>query len=146
MAENPNTAPEETKGADTTAQVGTETTAPTTTTGAKEEAKKPTASEVKKAQKAAADAEKKADAAVKAAEAAKQDAADKKAEALAAENDLPKPTFTGEDERKYRFSETAPKTMNIDGKTYTQAAIMKNDELMNTLINGNSSFVEPVYS
>lgn len=63
----------------------------------------------------------------------------------ALEEGKPKPFYENEKKRKYRFSKTAPKTMNLDGKNYSQEEIINAADLMDILIDGNSSFVEPIY-
>lgn len=63
----------------------------------------------------------------------------------ALEEGKPKPFYENEKKRKFRFSKTAPKTMNLQGKNYSQEEIINTAELMDVLIDGNSSFVEPIY-
>jgi len=49
-------------------------------------------------------------------------------------------------QRKYTFISTAPKTLNFQGKTWTQDEIVKDEEAMKALIAGHSSFIKPLKS
>lgn len=46
--------------------------------------------------------------------------------------------------RRFRFTEKAPKTMNIDGHPMTQAEILQSDEVISELVHGNNSFLTQI--
>lgn len=65
-----------------------------------------------------------------------------KAALIAAEKDDKRPVFKDNRGLTFRFKRSAPKTLNIDGKATKLEEIIKNKEVMNELIYGNSNYVE----
>lgn len=57
-----------------------------------------------------------------------------------------RPVFTDDRGLRFRFKKTAPKTLNIDGRSVPVSEIIKEKEIMLELIYGNSNFVEQIYS
>ncbi|HEA19963.1 hypothetical protein LCGC14_1786400 [marine sediment metagenome] len=52
-----------------------------------------------------------------------------------------------EDDRglKFRFTKTAPESLNIDGRSRKVSDIIKDEETMLELVYGNSNFIEQIY-
>jgi len=56
-----------------------------------------------------------------------------------------RPTYEDERGLKFRFKKSTPKTLNIDGKTRKISELIKDDEVMLELVNGNSNQIEQLY-
>lgn len=69
--------------------------------------------------------------------------AKRKAKLEEAKNDK-RPTFTAKNSLVYRFKNSTPKTLNVDGAPKKLEAIIKDKELMAELVAGNSNFLELV--
>ena len=52
--------------------------------------------------------------------------------------------YTDSRGRQYRFTEKAPKTMNIDGHPMTQQEILQSEEVISELVHGNNSFLTQI--
>jgi hypothetical protein len=53
--------------------------------------------------------------------------------------------FTDDRGLKYAFKHSAPKTLNIDGKSTPVEEIIENEEVMLELVYGNSNFIEQIH-
>ncbi len=74
--------------------------------------------------------------------------AEKKAEIKKAEkaaSEKAKSTYTDREGREWKFTNKAPKTINIDGRPMTQAEILDNEDIISELAYGNSSFLTQNY-
>lgn len=76
---------------------------------------------------------------------AKEEESKAKAEKKAKKKDN-RPVYEDDRGLKFRFKKTAPKSLNIDGKSTPISDIIKNDEIMMELVYGNSNFIEQIYS
>lgn len=47
---------------------------------------------------------------------------------------------------KYKFSDRAPKQLQIDGKVYPITEIINNDDLMEELVESRAIFIEQIYN
>lgn len=56
-----------------------------------------------------------------------------------------RPVFTDDRGLKFRFTNTAPKTLNIDGRSRKVSEIIEDEETMLELVYGNSNFIEQIY-
>ena len=54
--------------------------------------------------------------------------------------------FTDDRGLKFRFKKTAPKSLNIDGRSIPVKEIIEDKEIMLELVYGNSNFIEQIYS
>ena len=52
--------------------------------------------------------------------------------------------YTDKRGRKFRFTEKAPKTMNIDGHPMSQQEILQSEEVISELVHGNNSFLTQI--
>lgn len=52
-----------------------------------------------------------------------------------------KPIYTDNRGIKWQFKDSAPKTINIDGRPMTQAEIIETEEVVSELVFGNSNFL-----
>ena len=52
--------------------------------------------------------------------------------------------YTDKRGRKFRFTEKAPKTMNIDGHPMSQEEILQSEEVISELVHGNNSFLTQI--
>ena len=52
--------------------------------------------------------------------------------------------YTDKRGRKFRFTEKAPKTLNVDGHPMTQQEILQSEEVISELVHGNNSFLTQI--
>lgn len=90
--------------------------------------------------------EKNAKAAAKAAKAKQAKEADAKAQAEKKPKKDTRPVYEDDRGLKFRFKESAPNTLNVDGKSTPISEIIKNDEVMLELVYGNSNYLEQIHS
>lgn len=73
--------------------------------------------------------------------AAKQSASEKQGKKQAKDT---RKLFTDDRGLKYAFKHSAPKTLNIDGKSTPTDELIENNEVMLELVYGNSNFIEKI--
>lgn len=54
------------------------------------------------------------------------------------------PVWTDDRDRKWRFKESAPKTINIDGSPMSQEEIMETEEVIAELVYGKNNFLTQI--
>lgn len=53
--------------------------------------------------------------------------------------------YTDERGLKFKFKNTVPKTLNIDGVSRKLTDLIKDEEVMMELVNGNSNHIEQIF-
>lgn len=68
------------------------------------------------------------------------------AEGKVVEAETPSGVYVDAKGLKYKFSDRAPKQLQIDGKVYPITEIINNDDLMEELVESRAIFIEQIYN